>query len=72
MCACVETLMSVMDLYSGDTPGDRGNGQYEKPKDNNDNGNKFEKPKDDHDNKINNEENKEENKINENKIEEKK
>ena len=74
LCACVETLMSVMDMYSGDTPDTPGGSQNEKPKNDNDNDNenKFEKPKDDNGNKINNEENKEENKINENKIEEKK
>lgn len=72
LCACVETLMSVMDMYSGDTPDTPGGSQNEKPKNDIDNENKFEKPKDDNGNKINNEENKEENKINENKIEEKK
>ena len=66
LCACVETLMSVMDLYSSDTP--IGN-QSEKPKDGNDSGYKFEKPKDGNDNKVNIEENKEDNKINENRIE---
>ena len=51
LCACVETLMSVMDMYSGDTPDTPSGSQYEKPKDGNDN-------------KINNEENKiNENKI---------
>ena len=51
LCACVETLMSVMDMYSGDTPDTPSGNQYEKPKDGNDN-------------KINNEENKiNENKI---------
>ena len=51
LCACVETLMSVMDMYSGETPDTPSGNQYEKPKDGNDN-------------KINNEENKiNENKI---------
>jgi len=51
LCACVETLMSVMDMYSGETPDTPSGNQYEKPKDGNDN-------------KINNDENKiNENKI---------
>ena len=68
LCACVETLMSVMDMYSSDTPMAPDGRQYEKPKDGNDNNNMFEKPKD-NENKINIGENKEDNNINENKIE---
>ena len=68
LCACVETLMSVMDMYSSETPMAPDGSQYEKPKDGNDNNNMFEKPKD-NENKINIGENKEDNNINENKIE---
>jgi predicted house-cleaning NTP pyrophosphatase (Maf/HAM1 superfamily) len=60
--------MSVMDMYSSDTPMAPDGRQYEKPKDGNDNNNMFEKPKD-NENKINIGENKEDNNINENKIE---